>query len=81
MLPRSSTQFSTTAQCIKTDLLFSWSQSVFLLSQRGLEIVDGEGSFTFNDNVLKLETFPHLVRGEWGPKDLFLLKIEFVVDR
>lgn len=32
----------------------------FFLSQRGLEIVNGEGSFTFDHNVLKLETFPHL---------------------
>lgn len=50
----------------------------FFLSQRGLEMVDEEGSFTFNDNAWN---FPTLVSGRMGPLNLFLSKIELVVDR
>lgn len=35
----------------------------FLLN-RSHEMANGEKSFTFND---KLETFPHVFQGEWGP--------------
>lgn len=66
MLPCSSPLFSASTQCMKTDLLCSWSPSGFFSPQWGLGagwLAGGEASFTCDHNVLKFETFPHFLTG------------------
>lgn len=51
----------------------------FVLFQRGLEIIDGVGSFTLDHSVLKLETFPHLFQWFGALRFVYIKKLSWLL--